>query len=209
MLLTGFLTSLAADGAVTVSGDVTEFDDTDREQAAQILCEMHRADASHLAGNAPGFDAAAALWAAGFLYRAIQCNYLRHLSDDAVLALLPDYEGDITPESIYSADIVLRHLPDLYRLALRKAPDDVLVSRLNALCARWPLSSIGTGITGTPAPCPAVIQHPSLIMLYADRVIAARDIARCHVPEVRLAVQKAIGGHEDVYWPGFSLQTQN
>ena len=205
MMLTGFIQSLASDGAVTVAGEITRFDQPDYESATRLLENMYQSDAAHQSGEVPAFHAPAARWATEFIYRAIQCNFLRHLKLDEVLDLLSDYDGDMTPEVIYSADLVLRQLPGLFRFTRHLAPDDVMVPRLGAIAAAWPLSSVGVPVPGVPDAA-MVMEHPALRMLYIDRIIENRDIARCGDPFVRSAVQAAIGGHEDAYWPGFSLQ---
>lgn len=206
MFLTGFIESLASHGAVSVAGEITVFTEADRTCAASMLGVMHQSDASHLAATAPAFHAPAALWAAELLYRAIQCNFLRHLTHDEVIGLLPDYDGERNAAAIYSADLMLRHLPDLFRLTRHLAPTDVMVPRLQALAAAWPLSSVGLLLPEVPA-AGWVMEHPSLRMLYIDRIIDARDVRRCNDPAVRSAVAAALGGLEDVYWPGFSLQS--
>lgn len=206
MQLTGFIQSLISTGAVTVAGDVRVSGAEDYSRVASLLGAAHGIDAGHLAGEAPAFDSKAAQWAAEILYRAIQCHFLRYLTDDKVLSLLPAYDGEATPEAIYSVDLTLRHLPAFFHLVRHTTPGDVLLHRLKSIAAAWPLSSVGID-TGEAVNPQAVMDHPSLRMLYIDRIIAAKDTARCQHPDVLRAVQEVIGDHENTYWPGFSLQS--
>ncbi|MBO9199332.1 MULTISPECIES: hypothetical protein [Niastella] len=56
------------------------------------------------------------IWAAIYLYRAVQLTVLRDLDEDAVTGLLTPFNGDVTPETILSVDISFRHLPNLLEL---------------------------------------------------------------------------------------------
>ncbi len=206
MQLTGFIQSLITDGTVTVAGDVRMPGDEDSSRVSSLLGAAHGIDSGHLAGEAPAFDGKAAHWAAAILYRAIQCHFLRYLTDEKVISLLPDYDGEVTPEAIYSADLMLRHLPAFFHLVRHTTPGDVLLHRLKSIAAAWPLSSVGINTDEAVNPA-AVMQHPSLRMLYIDRIIATKDTTRCQHPDILRAVQEVIGDHESAYWPGLSLQS--
>lgn len=208
MSLTSFLEDLLASGQVTVAGQPGPFAAADLAAAAQLLGRLHAADALELPGAAPAFDAPVALWAAQFLYRAIQLALLRELDEAAVTELLADFAGPATPEAAYSADLTFRYLPDLLRLAQGLAPDDVLVARLREAAGQWPFSFVGAGAGPHSLPPLAalspVLAHPALRLAYADRIIGARDRARAAQPEVAPLVEAALGNYGAILWPEFA-----
>jgi hypothetical protein len=87
---------------------------------------------------------------------------------------------------------VYRFLPDLYRLAHNKSPDDPLCKRLRAWADAWPLSSVGMS-QANPTDVGPVCEHAGLLRLYVDRIVIRRDASRLADPRVRLAAQTAVG----------------
>jgi hypothetical protein len=100
--------------------------------------------------------------------------------------------GNPSPSVCYSADLSLRHLPDLLSLARGIAADDPLVGGMTSLARAWPLSSVGVpGIEGVDAS--PFLPHPALRQLYVDRIIDRADGSRLADPAVREAVREAVG----------------
>lgn len=205
MLLTPFLHDLQTTGAVTLAARPEPFAEADERAAEALLRDWHAADAREWPGTAPDFDSAAAGWAARYLYHTVQLALVRELDETVVAEYLPDFAGPATAEAIHSADLSLRYLPDLLRLAKGLAPGDALVARLLATGAQWPLSFVGRA---APAPEPeaeaAVLAHPALRQAYIDRVIGARDQGRAGLPHLRPLVEAALGGHAATLWPDFA-----
>jgi hypothetical protein len=203
MLLTSFLTDLLSSGAVTLAGRPAPFAEADLAAAGQLLRAYHADDALELPHHAPDFDAPAALWAAGVLYHTIQLALVRELDEAAIHEYLPDYPREATPAAVYSADLCLRYLPDLLRLARGLAPADALVSRLLRLARHWPLSFDGPAPPDEAAEA-RVLGHPALRQEYVDRLIRRRDRARAEQPRLRPLVLAALGQHAATLWPEFA-----
>jgi hypothetical protein len=206
MLLTTFLHDLLTTGAVTLAGPLGSFEPADLHAAEIALGAYHAEDALETPNAAPAFDAPAALWAAQFLYHTVQLALLRELDEAVIGQCLTDFAGEITPEVLYSADLTLRYLPDLLRLAKGLAPGDALVSRLLAVARQWPFSFVGTALDATEAEA-AVLAHPALRQAYLDRIIRMKDRARAGQPHLAPLVQAALGGHAATLWPDFAAFT--
>jgi hypothetical protein len=72
-----------------------------------------------------------------------------------------------------------------------------LLARLVDWANAWPLSSVG--IPGaSPTALDPVLEHPSLRVVYADRIIARKDLARLNDPRACEAVLRAIGLHAEL-----------
>ena len=202
MQLIQFIQDIIQQGKVTVDGNVTPFSDEDKQAATQRLREYYELQKQELSATVPAFDAPAAIWAAGFLYRAVQLVMLRDLGDDVVNKLLTPYDGAVTPEAVLSVDLSFRYLPNLVGLAKGLAPEDVLVKRLHEAAVQWPFSSVGMKVEGD-LNIDVILNNACVCRSYIDRIITARDIKRCNNPQVKEYIKEALGDYGHVLWPGW------
>jgi hypothetical protein len=197
-----FVQSLLDTGRVNVPPGGEPLDEVD--EAAAELDRAARADAAF---EPPALALPAAAWALTTVYRAAQALVFREIEADAVRQMLAvPCPLPPSPAVHYSADLSLRYLPDLLALASGIAPDDPLVTGLVALARAWPLSSVGVAGAGEADPSP-FLDHPSLHLLYVDRIIERSDAARLGHPAVRAAVREAVGGFPSLA-PKLSLHLQ-
>ena len=210
--LTDFLSALAADGAPIVriagSGPMTdclrliEHDAAGDPQVAARLRAWHADAADDLAGPALQFDEAAARWGAAILFRAAWCHLHRDTpaSELAFLLAVP-LPVPLSPAAILSADLALRWLPDIHRLAAARAPSDPLLASLQSLAFAHPLSTaalpppLGTTRTADAAAWRTLRSHPGLWQLFLDRIIAAPAPWWLSGAVVREAVASRLGPH--------------
>lgn len=197
-----FIHDILQHGKVTVDGQVAPFTGEDMQAAAQRLQAHYEQQKQELTGTVPAFDAAAAIWAAGFLYRAVQLVMLRDLGEEEVNSLLTPYDGVISAEAILSVDLSFRYLPNLLGLAKGLAPEDVLVKRLHEAAVQWPFSSVGMQVEAE-LNIEAIMSNVCARRSYIDRIITARDIKRCKNPQVKEYIQEALGDYGHVLWPGY------
>jgi hypothetical protein len=200
--LAQFIQDIIQQGKVTVDGQVVPFTNEDIQQTTELLYEEYNRRVQDLTGMVPAFHPEASVWAAHFLYRAVQLVMLRDLGEEAVNGLLTPYNGPVSPETILSVDISFRYLPNLLGLAKGLAPEDVLVKRLQETAAQWPFSSVGMKVEGV-LDVEAIMGNACLRMAYIDRIIAARDNKRCNNILVNEHIKEALGDHATVLWPGW------
>jgi hypothetical protein len=103
----------------------------------------------------------------------------------------------VSPATLWSADLTLRWLPDLWQLAAGIAREDPLVVELQRLAAAWPLGSVGVPLTSPPnvAHLALLRTDASLGALYLDRVLAAGDAERMREPWLLERARSAVGAH--------------
>jgi len=197
MSFSRFLTNLLDNGTVQVS-KAREIPAEDRVEAQRLLTHFERAFRLSLAEEPPPLELGLAVAAGQTLYRLCQCLVFRELLPDQALA-----QGDRLPDAPrtagdhYSADLTLRFLPDVWRLAKEAAEGDPLVTSIRELAAHWPLSSVG--MPDLPAPAiDSITDHPALMALYVDRIIEHRDRLRLGEPRIRDAFLRAIGAHREL-----------
>jgi hypothetical protein len=202
MQLTFFIHDLLKSGQVTVARQLKPFTDEDIQQTEKLLKQHYAGDKLELPLEAPEFSPEAALWAAKYLYHAIQFVMIRDLGEEEVKKHLTSFEGQITPNAVYAADLLLRYLPDLLSLAKGLAPDDILVTCLKQTLAKWPFSS--TGLPGIEADNEEVIlAHPSLKYAYIDRIIICKDTKRASKAQIAGLIEEVLGGYAHQFWPEF------
>jgi hypothetical protein len=205
--LNQFLQTLWESGNVQVEHEVQDFAADDLAAAQVTLAEQEAQLRSEFPGEAPAFDSAAALWAAQYLYRALQLLLLRHLAEEKIQDLLQNWPKAKTPAAIYSADLCLRHLPILLGLAKKLSPEDPLVLCLTNLASAWPFSGLDLAEADPQAEA-VLLSHPSLAQAYVDRIIARRLREKAQEQTIRPWVAAALGDHAEQLWPDWNLPLQ-
>lgn len=149
-------------------------------------------------GEAPAFDLAAARFGAVALHEA--CRFLvdRRIDADVVRRGLATPEGLArTAAAAWSADLCLRLLPAVARVAAAFSPQDPLNAALRELAAAWPLSGVGLpSADESPPKFPdALRDDPCLRTLLADRVAERDDRAAASVDWIAETLAAAAGAY--------------
>lgn len=193
--LASFARGLANDGRIIVSPEPIEPPD---EDALRALTDLNERATSELAGEAPRYSSEAALWAATMLYQICQFVVCREISEaqmaEAFAKECPIARG---PEADWSADLMFRHLPPLFRLSQQLSNGDPLIQELKKLAAAWPLSSVGIPDLAE-LNLDTFVEHPVLARLYADRIVSTADSSRLGEPRVDELLRTDIGIHHDL-----------
>jgi hypothetical protein len=193
--LATFLKSLGEAGcAVITPAPLGDVDD----EAPTALKQLDTHARDELALDAPEYSAPTALWAARLFYGLCQITVCRDLGEDRIAAACGvACPAARRPESDWSADLILRHLPRLFQLARHLSNADPLVQQMKAIATAWPLSSVG--IPGLEKlALDTFIGHPALRRLYADRIIARGDTSRLGDPQVDDLLRADLGGHREL-----------
>jgi hypothetical protein len=81
-----------------------------------------------------------------------------------------------TASDHFSADLLLRYLPQIHRRARALDPSDSLVALLGQVLRQWPLSGVLAGLDDGPTSALEFGGHEGLMLLYAER-LAQREPA--------------------------------
>lgn len=202
--LTHFITGLLEHGKVVTEKDLFPFDENDCREAEAKLLRFYERDRYNMPATVPAFDPEAARWAATYLYRTIQFMMMRDLGPELLEEHLQEYDKPLDATVMYSADLMLRFLPDVYKLARGLSPDDPLVMRMKTTAALFPLSSVSIEIPDD-TDLRVVMNHESLRLAYTDRIIRHKNYQRVCTDELREAVKTALGDEAEKLWPEFRL----
>jgi hypothetical protein len=193
--LASFLKCLADEGRAVVSSQPLA------EDVGNALSVLHQIDAlarRELVLALPEFTPAAALWAARLFYNLCQFTVCRDIGEEQVVGACrvscPSSRG---PETDWSVDIVLRHLPQLFQFARHLSNADPLVHEMRQIAATWPLSSVGTAHLENIR-IDSFISHPGLCRLYADRITLESDTCRLGHARVDEVLRGDFGVHREL-----------
>lgn len=195
-----FLETLFEEGRVRVAPPETLAED---ELAAgdAVLARFEHIWRLEMPGEPPRFMPPAGRWGAVGFYRACQFAVYRDVEAESIAAALGQtYAGAMSPAVHYSVDLTMRYLPDLLRFAASAAEDDPLVVQLRRWACDWPLSSVGIAELDAVS-IAGFADDASLLLLYADRVLAAADRSRMGDPLVQAAVNNALGKYPELGGP--------
>jgi hypothetical protein len=187
--------SLVNDGRAAVSMQPSNVDDAD---AVPLLQQLDGLARDELALDLPAFSPSVALWAARLfcsLSRFVVCRDIpaEQIKSTCNVAC-PEPRGPCTD---WSADLTLRHLPNLFRLARHLSNADPLVEEMKKIAANWPLSSVG--IDGLEKlRIDSFADHPGLRRLYADRIISTGDISRLGDSRLGNLLRADFGVHHEL-----------
>ena len=192
MDLSNFIASLLSEGKVSVKGQLTLLEVEDLNESGKILHRYYQDDILEMPYTAPGFSEEAAIWGAEYLYKAVQLIVLRDVEEEMINDELKPFSGQLSPGVIYSADLMLRYLPQLFELAKGLAPGDLLVQILKNTARQWPYSSVGIELDEN-VDAKLILEYPSLRYTYIDRIIQANDKQRIKDPLVADYIKEVAG----------------
>ena len=200
--LNQFLSDLWKKGQVEVAHELKAFSAEELNEAQMVLKHGCREEQIHFPGTAPTFAAEPALWAAQYLYRAIQFILLRHLDEKTMQEHLLPWPAQVNAEAVYAADLSLRHLPTLFSFAKGLSPADPLLLELKKTASTWPFSGLGIAEADPDAEA-MLLSHSALAIAYTDRIIAKRLKAKAQQPHIRPWIAAALGDHAHTLWPNW------
>jgi hypothetical protein len=168
-----------------------EQDETERRRSTRLLESWHAEAVLDLPGPPLPFHLPAAWWGAVMLFRAACIVAFREIGESEVIGLLQrePMPEPAEPAAHFSADLCLRHWPDLYRMARARSEDDPLVGVMHDLTRSFPLSAPGMHQAVAPP------EHSGLRLLFAERALERADTTCLAQPEVAALVRSKLGAY--------------
>ena len=206
MELSLFISSLMERGVVEITPELQPVSPEDIASALELLKTFHGQDSREMPGKAPAFDPRAAEWATIYFYQAVKLTVNREASEEKISEYLLPFPGVINPSSIYTADLILRHLGSLLSLAKGLAPADPLVNELKRTAANWPFSSAGMELDEVKNEDP-VFSDASLRQEYIDRIILKKDKKRATKKIIQAYIHETTGEYTNDLWQEFKNLT--
>jgi hypothetical protein len=198
MEFTAFIRGLIQEGKVSIESTLSPIEPAEFEETKQLLLDFYAEDSLEMPYDVPAFSETK------YFYQSTQFTIVRDAGLDAIDETLNPFPSEIRAEEIYSADLVLRHLPELYDLTKGLAPADKLVKNLldQAIC--WPFSSVGIKLEGEIKD-EVILANASLRQTYIDRIINKKDFSRVNKRSETYLLETA-GEYLSTFWPGYEIK---
>lgn len=171
-------------------------DAVEREQVDRVLREWYADAVMEFPGVAPSYHQEAAHWGAILLFRASCYLSFREIEEEEIRrGLLGEMPDGGTVEAHVSADLCLRHWPDVMRMARALSESDLLVQVMRIVAAEIPLSSLGP-LSAEQKDCP-VFTHPGALQLLTERALARNDHERVKDERIARLVREKLGAYTE------------
>ncbi|RQO30275.1 hypothetical protein DBR32_11925 [Taibaiella sp. KBW10] len=176
----------------------------DAEEAALVTDFLERCydeECLSYPGQAPPFNAAAALWAAQTVYFTAQLYLFRTDTLKDLAGLFPEPKFSADAGAILSADLCLRFLPKLIQELRYADPEDPLCALLARRLVPFHYSAIGTkevaidSINWEQEPTDSCYRY-----LYLNRIVERKDLERAAVPYWKQSISDHLGAYKTTFW---------
>jgi MoxR-vWA-beta-propeller ternary system domain bpX4 len=194
---------------IIIYDKLLSFSDEDIQLVADFLEIEYESEILNVPNKAPAFNKKAAVWGAKIIYTACQLILYRENKEDELPSLFPAFENEINVDTIFSADLCLRFLPQIITETKHIDPDDKLINILEAILKQWHFSSIGYNLKTADLNFEIIFGNECLQKLYVDRVIEKKDTEKATFPVVQKKIKEVFGIHGLQFWKELKLEDNN
>ena len=192
---------------ILLFSNLVDVAESEERAAIQYLAKECSEESINYPFSAPPFDPSAALWGARTLYRASQLLLYREHKHSDLPYLFPEFEGDLNPGAVLSADLFLRFLPDVLRQLEFIDPEDVLIQILEGHLRKWHYSGVRHALPVDILKFEVVTSSPCLFQLYVDRVFLHKNLILAKHPALTEKVRASLGMYAGEFWEEFNQAT--
>lgn len=185
---------------IVLYGYVLDISENEEEEVSTFLKKEYEREVLNFPYAPPGFDPAAALWAAKAVYVIAQLILYRKNKEADLTLLLPDFESVKSPAAIISCDLCLRFLPDIIFQLKTIDPEDPLILILEKRLSEWHYSGINYPLETDTLNFGSISTDPCLYQLYINRVIASRNVKLAQHEACISQVKASIGIFNTDLW---------
>lgn len=171
--MSDFLAELLEEGRIGFRSGNAPLTGPSADDLARLAGEFATASLS-MAGPAVGFEPRVAWEAAELVHGEAWALVNRGERPEALRHRLRMPGTPTTASEHFSADLLLRYLPQILRRARGLDPTDPLAEILAESLRRWPLSGVLSDVEEPPVGPLDFGDHPGLMLLYAER-LASND----------------------------------
>lgn len=193
---------------VLLHGKAVPFTAQEDEQVLAFLRDEYATESLTYPYTAPEFDEEAALWAAKVLYSSAQLLLYRTEAPENLRNTIQPYHGQVTEQSMISADLMLRFLPDLLTELKAIDEEDLLVGLLEGILEKWPYSALAYAFEEKTPEYQLLVGDPCLKQLAVNRIVAYRKTEALEQPELKAMLKANMGLYGDSLLGNFKLENK-
>lgn len=199
--------SIRQNEEVMLYANILEITEEESIKVIEFLKSEYQLESFNYPFCTPAFNSEAALWAAKLLYIAAQLMLYRENKEADLEKLITEFNREIKPSEILSADLCLRFLPAIIVQLKIIDPEDRLISILEGHLKRWHYSAINYTLEIENLDFKQIHESPTLEQLYINRIIEYKKIKLAKLPKFKQRIDAHLGIYVKEFWNEFNIET--
>lgn len=188
--------------------NIFEIKDGETEAVAAFLKAEYLEESIEYPFEIPIFNIEAATWAAKTIYIAAQLLLYRKNKVEDLPSLLQAFPTKPTSDSILSADLCLRFLPDILVELKIIDSSDPLIEILEKILHQWHYSGVNYNLDIEQLDFAPISDHPCLLQLYCNRVVQYKKLHLANLPALQDSISANLGTHGNELWKDFNKKVE-
>jgi hypothetical protein len=191
---------LRKEGTMTIFSDIKSISQKEEQDAADYFESEFEKERLEFLSDKINCDRETAVWAAKVLYYSAQLHLIRENTAKDLSQLIPLFKGKREINSILSADLSLRFLPQIISVLQDVDPEDPLIKILENILQQFHYSGIGFDLDLEKIDWEEELKDKTYRKLYLERVVENKAYRLAEIPYINQQLMAEFGMHKDVFW---------
>jgi len=191
---------LRIEGTMTIFSDIKSISQKEEQDAADYFESEFEKERLEFLSDKINCDRETAVWAAKVLYHSAQLHLIRENTAKDLSQLIPLFKGKREINSILSADLSLRFLPQIISVLQDVDPEDPLIKILENILQQFHYSGIGFDLDLEKINWEEELKDKTYRKLYLERVVENKAYRLAEIPYINQLLMAEFGIHKDVFW---------
>ena len=191
---------LRKEGTMTIFSDIKSISQKEEQDAADYFESEFEKERLEFLSDKINCDRETAVWAAKVLYHSAQLHLIRENTAKDLSQLIPLFKGKREINSILSADLSLRFLPQIISVLQDVDPEDPLIKILENILQQFHYSGIGFDLDLEKIDWEEELKDKTYRKLYLERVVENKAYRLAEIPYISQLLMAEFGMHKDVFW---------
>jgi len=191
---------LRKEGTMTIFSDIKSISQKEEQDAADYFESEFEKERLEFLSDKINCDRETAVWAAKVLYHSAQLHLIRENTAKDLSQLIPLFKGKREINSILSADLSLRFLPQIISVLQDVDPEDPLIKILENILQQFHYSGIGFDLDLEKINWEEELKDKTYRKLYLERVVENKAYRLAEIPYISQLLMAEFGMHKDVFW---------
>ena len=196
---------LRKEGTMTIFSDIKSISQKEEQDAADYFESEFEKERLEFLSDKINCDREIAVWAAKVLYHSAQLHLIRENTAKDLSQLIPLFKGKREINSILSADLSLRFLPQIISVLQDVDPEDPLIKILENILQQFHYSGIGFDLDLEKIDWEEELKDKTYRKLYLERVVENKAYRLAEIPYVNQLLMAEFGMHKDVFWKDLQI----
>ena len=196
---------LRKEGTMTIFSDIKSISQKEEQDAADYFESEFEKERLEFLSDKINCDRETAVWAAKVLYHSAQLHLIRENTAKDLSQLIPLFKGKREINSILSADLSLRFLPQIISVLQDVDPEDPLIKILENILQQFHYSGIGFDLDLEKINWEEELKDKTYRKLYLERVVEYKAYRLAEIPYINQLLMAEFGMHKDVFWKDLQI----